>query len=69
MRLEGIDHLKICEDPTGNRNRNPPSCGAVPYLCTCLYHNAFTMFNLLNSSLFCISDRMNLNIDRRSRWY
>jgi hypothetical protein len=29
MRTEGIVHLKISKDPTGNRTRNLPSCGAV----------------------------------------
>lgn len=30
MRTEGIVHLKIFKDPTRNRTRNIPSCGAEP---------------------------------------
>jgi len=30
MRTEGLDHLNISKDPTGNRARNLPSCGPVP---------------------------------------
>ena len=69
MRSEGIEHLKIFEDPTGNRNWNLQSCCAVPYLCTYLYQNDFTVFTLFNLSLFCISDLMDIYIDQRSSWY
>jgi hypothetical protein len=30
MRTEGLGHLKITNDPTGNRTRNLPSFGAMP---------------------------------------
>ena len=30
IRTDGIGHLKIPNEPTGNRTRNLPSCGAVP---------------------------------------
>jgi hypothetical protein len=50
MRREGIGHLKISKDSTGNGTRNLPSCGTVPQptaaLASYIYIYIYILFHM-----------------------